>query len=561
MKRYIKYYLTSLIVILTTITSCQDYNSPYDVNWPVPTIESVSTYNALFSSTITLTGNFTKLKEVYFGNVVGEDINVALDGKSLTVKVPRTMSIEGSVIKVTNEYNQSFQTIQKFIPIVPSTSVTEVSSIQVGSTFMVKGTNVDLLTEVKVNGILVSVVSKSLNAMVLSVSGLDLKAGMLVDVSFKSLANNDIPTMEKVNVIYPFISYNEVVIWDFEDGVNPYIGEGTNSIASGTVLGKQEKYFTLRGPGYGWDKATGIIPSTKTPDYSLLVNPYLTFAVRTPAGSAGYFQLETPGSWRHFGYGFDTAGQWVIISVPLKEGWEGKGWDPAFIPQLTFKAGNAGVKQDIDIAYVKITEGKYTGSQNIGDPLVGSTKPSKIVVMDFDNASAWPDIKNGSDVVGSLNFRKNEIAPFYGNGFFTYVDNGTPSGWGAYWGESISTNMQSSQLSVFSDPYLSLAFNSIKGSPQYLIVRMYQYNNQLVLIQKLFPDTDGKWKTSQFSLFNTDMENWSEKTTPLGLHYSTLKRLNKDEPIDKIEIIVGRNDKSTIGISIDEVVITEGRRY
>jgi hypothetical protein len=561
MKRYIKYYFTSLMVVLATIISCQDYNSPYDVNWPVPTIESVSTYSNSLSSTITLTGNFTKLKNVYFGDVPGEDVKVSADGKSLTVKVPRTIAVDGALIKVTNEYNQSFETTQKFVPIIPQTIVSEVTQIQVGSTFTVKGTNVDLLTEVKVNGILVSVVSKSLNVIILSVAGLDLKAGMLVDVSFKSLANNDIPTVEKVNVIYPFISYNEVVIWDFEDGVNPYIGEGTSSIVAGTVLGKQDKYFSLRAPGYGWDKATGTIASTKTPDYSTLVNPYLTFAIRTPAGSAGYFQMQTPGSWRHFGYGFDTAGQWVIISVPLKEGWEGKGWDPAFIPQLSFKAGNAGTKQDIDVAYVKITEGKYTGSQNIGDPLVGSTKPAKIVVMDFDNASAWPDIKNGGSTVGSLNFRKNEIAPFYGSGFFTYGDNGTPGGWGAYWGESISTNMQSSQLSVFNDPYLSLAFNSIKGSPQYIIVRMYQYNSQLTLIQKFFPDTDGKWKTSQFSLFNTDMENWSDKTTPLGLHYSTLKRFNKDVPLDKIEIIAGRNDKSTIGISIDEVVITEGRRY
>lgn len=561
MKRYIKYYLASLIVALAALISCQDYNSPYDVDWPVPTIESVSAYTGSLSSTITLTGNFTKLKNVYFGDVLGDDVVLAPNQKSLTVKVPRTMAIDGAAIKVTNEYNQSFQTDQKFVPIIPETKVTEVSSIQVGSTFIVKGTNVDLLTEVKVNGILVSVVSKTINAIVLSVANLDLKAGMLADVSFKSLANNNVPTVEKVNVVYQFISYNEVVIWDFEDGVNPYIGEGTSSIVAGTVLGKQDKYFSLRGPGYGWDKVTGNITGTKTPDYSSIANPYLTFAIRTPAGSAGYFQMQSPGSWRHFGYGFDTAGEWIIISVPLKEGWEGNGWDPAFIPELGFKAGNAGTKQDLDIAYVKITEGKYDGSQNIGDPLVGSTKPSKLVVMDFDNSSEWPNLKNGNTVVGSLNFRKSEINPFYGSGFFTYIDDKTLGGWSAYWGQTLTKNMKSSQLSVFNDPYLSLALNSIKGSPQYIIVRMYQYDKQLVLIQKFFPDTNGTWKTAQFSLFNTDMENWSDTSTPLGQHYSTLKRLNKDVPIDEIEIIASRYDNSTIGISIDDVVITEGRRY
>ncbi len=90
---------------------------------------------------------------------------------------------------------------------------------------------------------------------------------------------------------------------------------------------------------------------------------------------------------------------------------------------------------------------------------------------------------------------------------------------------------------------------------------MFQYDEQLVLIQKFFPSTNGEWNTFQFSLFNTDMENWSDSGTTLGAHYATLKRFNKDEPIDRIEIIVSRNDANPIGISIDEMVITEGPRY
>jgi hypothetical protein len=561
MKRYIKFNFLFLTIILTTIISCQDYDVPYDINWPVPTIESVSTYKDTLSSTITLKGNFKKLKNVYFGDVLGEDVVVSKDEKSLTVKVPRSIAVDGAFIKVTNEYLQSFVTPTVFVPIITNTTVKTVSDIQLGSTFKVMGNNVDLLTEVKVNGIPVSVVSKSVNTMILSVAGLKLSAGMLVDVSFKSLAKNTIPTAEKVNVIYPFITYNEVVIWDFEDGVNSYTGEGNSSIVSGTVLGKSEKYLSLRAPGYGWNKTTGSLSSSKTVDYSTIVNPYLTFAIRTPAGSAGYFQMELPGSYRHFGYGFDTGGQWVIVSVPLKEGWEGNGWNPAFMPTLGFKAGNAGSNQDIDVAYVKITEGRYTGSQNIGDALAGSTKPAKISVMDFDKSSDWPDVINGSAVVGSLNLRKNEISPFYGNGFFTFKDDGTIGSWGGYWGQTISADMKSSQLSVFNDPYLSLACNGIKGSPQYIIVRMYQYNEQLVLVQKFFPSTDGKWQTGQFSLFNSDMENWSDDSTTLGRYYKTLKRFVKGVPIDRIEIIGCRNDNNKIGISLDEVVITEGPRY
>jgi hypothetical protein len=561
MKKHLK-YLTLIILALTTFVSCQKDDSIYDVNWPVPTISSVSTYSDFLSSTITLTGNFTKVKNVYFGNVAGENVEVSADENTLTVDIPRTIAVDGAPIKVTNQYDQSYQTTENFVPIIQETSVAEVSDIQVGLTFKVTGVNVDLLTEVTVDGVAVPVVSKTEDVLTLSVGGLGLRAGMLVDVAFKSLAKNDIPKSDKVNVVYPFISYEEVIIWDFEDGTHQYVGEGTATVQTGDVLGKQEKYFSLRAPGYGWDKATGKMSATQAPDISLLVNPHITFAVRTPVGSAGYFELDMSGSWRHFGYGYNTDGQWIIISQPLGDNWEGNGWDLAsFVPSLGFKAGNAGTKQDVDIAFVKITEGKYDGSQEVGDALVGSTKPAKLVVMDFEDTANWPDIMNGGELVASSNLRNNEIDPFFGDEFFTYTDDGSLGNWSGYWGQTISKDMSDSQLSVFNDPYLSLALNGIQGSPQYIVVRMYQYDEQLVLIKKFLPDTNGKWQTNQFSLFNSDLENWSDSDTTLGAHYASLKRFNKDVPLDRIEIIVNRNEANTIGISIDDVVITEGPRY
>ncbi len=561
MKKYLK-YLTLIILALTTFVSCQKDDSIYDVNWPVPTISSVSTYSDFLSSTITLTGNFTKVKNVYFGNVAGENVEVSADESTLTVGIPRTISVDGAPIKVTNEYDQSYQTTENFVPIIQETSVAEVSDIQVGLTFKVTGVNVDLLTEVTVDDVAVPVVSKTQDVLTLSVGGLGLRAGMLVDVAFKSLAKNDIPKSDKVNVVYPFISYEEVIIWDFEDGTHQYVGEGTATVQTGDVLGKQEKYFSLRAPGYKWDKATGKMTATQAPDISMIVNPHITFAIRTPVGSAGYFELDMPGSWRHFGYGYNTDGQWIIISQPLGDNWEGNGWDLAsFVPTLGFKAGNADTKQDVDIAFVKITEGKYDGSQEVGDALVGSTKPAKLVVMDFEDTANWPDIMKDGQTVASLNLRKEEVHPFYGNQFFTYTDDGTLGNWEAYWGQSITTDMTSSQLSVFNDPYVSLTFNGIPGAPQYIIIRMSQNDGQHVMIQKFFPDTNGQWQIGQFSLFNSDMENWSDASTTLGAHYKTLKRFNKDVPLDKIEIIVGRKGDNTIGISIDEVVITEGPRY
>lgn len=562
-----KNYINILVAVflMTFLYSCED-ETTYDIDWPVPTIESVSSYKAEFSTTITLQGNFKNVKSVKFGNVEGDNLQVAGNASSLTVDVPRTMDIDGAYITVTNEYKKTYQSPEMFVPVIPETLVNGVSEIQVGLTFTITGENVDLLTEILVNGEEASILSATPNTITVSVAGLSLKAGDLADIKFTSLAKNTIAPVHNVNVIYPFITYEEVVIWDFEDGSHAdYSGEGTVSVESGDFMGETIKYFKLRAPGYGWDKATGEMTYTEVPDISGLVSPHLTFAVRTPAGSAGYFQMEDQaGNWRHFGYGFNTNGEWLIISEPLGDNWEGGEFNSgAFMPKLGFKAGNAGDKQDIDVAFVKITEGKYDGSQNIGDPMGGSDKPAKIVVMDFENANDWPDVMNGDNVVGSLTFRNDEIDAFYGNGFMTFVDDETIGlgSWGSYWGSTISKDVSSEDLSVFNDPHLSFALNSIDGEAQYVIVRMYQYDEKLVLIQKFFPNTYGDWQSFQFSLFNTDMENWSDASTELGAHYASLKRFNKDIPLDRIEVIVGRNDSYEIGVSIDEMVITEGPRF
>ena len=550
------------VSIISTFNSCEKDEIDYDINWPQPVISEVSSYSQSLSSTITLKGNFTELKGLYFGSVSGDNLNVAADSKSLTVDVPRTIDPEGAAIVAVNEYSQRYETSEKFIPIIPSTTITKVGEIQEGMSFVVEGTNVDLLTGIFVNGTEVSITSKGQDKIVVSVAGLNIKAGGLATVTFKSLAKDDIPAFDKINVVYQFITYEEVVVWDFADGTHQYAGEPTATVKTGDVMGEQANYFSLRAPGYSWDKATGNMTSNEVLDISGLVNPYLTFAIRTPAGSAGYFQMENQGGsvWRHFGYGFDTGGEWVIISKPLNEGWEGGEFNPGdFKPSLGFKAGNAGSKQDLDIAYIKITEGKYDGSVEIGDALSGSSKPNLIKVMDFEIASEWPDIFNGGNKIASLDFR-NTIDAFIGNGFFTYTDDDTAGGWGAYWGQTISKETKNVDLTVFDDAYLSLALNTISSS-QYIIVRIYQYDEQLVMVKKYFPSTSEKWETFEFSLFQTDLENWSDDSTTLGAHYKSLNRLNPDVAIDKIEIIVGRNDNNPIGISLDEIVITEGPRY
>ncbi|MGV8963640.1 MAG: hypothetical protein ACOH2V_09715 [Candidatus Saccharimonadaceae bacterium] len=556
----ILFYTVLSVFFISTFSRCDD-KQEYDINWPQPEITEVSSYSQPLSSTLTLKGNFLELKGLYFGTVAGEKLKIAEDGKSLTVVVPRTIDPEGAPIVAVNEYSQRFETADKFIPIIPHTTVTKVGDIQEGLSFVVEGSNVDLLTEILVNGVEASIISKGLDKVVVSVSDFDLKVGSLANVSFKSLAKDELSDFKNINVVYQFITYQEVVLWDFTDGTHQYVGDPTASIKKGDVMGKEANYFSLRAPGYGWDKYTGVMEFGKTPDISGLVNPYLTYAIRTPVGSAGYFQMEDKdGPWRHFGYGFNTGGEWLLYSKPLNEGWEGGSFNPgSFKPVLGFKAGNAGKKMDIDIAFVKITEGKYDSSVEVGDAIGGTSKPNLIKVMDFETASEWPDVLNGANKIGSLNFRKT-IEPFIGKGFYTFMDDNTLGSWGAYWGQTISKDLKKEDLTVFDNPYLSFALNTISNN-QYLIIRIYQYNGKLQMVKKFMPNTSEKWETFEFSLFQTDLENWSDDSTDLGAHYKSLKRLNSNTPIDRIEIIIGKNDLNPVGISMDEIVITEGPRF
>lgn len=555
----ILFYAIVLLSVTATFNGCTDKDE-YDINWPQPVITEVSSYSQPLSSTITLKGDFKKLKGIYFGEVAGDNLKIASDGASLTVDVPRTIDPDGAVIVAVNDYSQRYQTSQKFVPIIPATTVTKVSDIQSGLSFVIEGTNVDLLSGIYVNGTEVSFATKGRDKAVISVAGVDLNPGGLATVTFNSLNKDEIPTFDKVNIVYQFITYKEVVIWDFADGTHDYIGEPTASVKTGDVLGKEMNYFSLRAPGHSWD-LTGSMTSEVTPDISGLVNPYLTFAVRTPEGSAGYFQMEDlDKNWRHFNYIFETKGEWIIISQPLFEGWGNGDLDIAnFKPTLGFKAGNAGSKEDVDLAYVKITEGKYDGSVEIGDALSGSTKPNFVNVMNFDDASEWPDLFNDGKKIGSLGFR-NEIGPFNGNGFFTFIDDDAIGGWGAYWNQPLVSDMATEDLSAFDNPFLSFALNTI-DSKQMVMIKISQYDGALVLVKKFDVTTSQQWQTFQFALFQTDMENWSDDSTPLGAHYKTLKRLNPDVAIDKIEVIAGRSDNHPMGMSIDEVVITEGPRY
>jgi len=559
-----------MLSLLLVFTACEDdeWSKDYDINWPIPEVASLSNSGEVaIGSELTISGaNFANVT-VFVKDIECEVVSTNDTETEITVNLPRIFE-EGNVM-VYNAYKRYGQSAELLTPVYPEVTVTKVNDIPAGLIFAIEGENVDVISNVYIDSEEVPIISRTPSKIQVNSGEVELKVGQLVTISFKSLGPNVIPDVPNVDVIYPFIEYKELAIWDFEDGTHLYVGEPTALVSAGgsDAPGNVDKYFQLRAPGYGWDKATGEMIGTEVPDVSTFVNPYLTFVVRTPVGSGGYFQMEDQqGNWRHFDYGFNTNGEWMIVSQPLNEGWEGGEFDARkFMPKLGFKAGNAGDNQDLDIAYLKITEGIYDGTQMPGDPIGSSDIPAKIDIITFEDTENYPDEINGSLVIGSLDNTLrpgDEVPAFNGSHFFTFGDDPSVGGWGGYWGNTISKDTEDVNLSMFTDPYLSIALNSGTGKgQQYVIVRMYQYDEQLVMVKKFFPNSEGQWSTHQLSLFGEDHENWSDDSTELGAHYKSLKRMNKDVPIDRIELIVSRNDANEVLVSMDELTITEGPRY
>ncbi len=574
MKKIYKYSLLSIAIgLILSFTGCEDkkWSEDYDIKWPVPQISSLSQKgDVAIGSEITITGsNFANVMVA----VKGEECTVLSTNDAETeLKVLLPRIFEEGPIEIYNVYKRWSESTDLLSPVYPETKVSKVNDIPAGLQFKIEGENVDIITNVYINSENAPILTREPGEILVNSADLGLRPGQLVTVSFKSLSPNSVPPVPNVNVVYPFIEYKELAIWDFEDGTHAYIGEGSATVESGgsDCPGNMDKFFQLRAPGYGWDKASGEMTSNEVPDITTFVNPYLTFAVRTPVGSAGYFQMEDQnGNWRHFDYGFNTGGEWMIISQPLAEGWEGGDFDPrAFKPKLGFKAGNAGTQQDVDIAYMKISEGFYDGAIQPGDPIGSDDRPARIELMTFEDTQNWPDQVNSGngETIGALDNTlrpaADQINAFNGSHFYTYGDDGSLGNWSGYWGNTLSVDTKSHYLGVFDDAHLSVALNTgIGKGQQYIIIRMYQYDEQLVLVRKFFPNNNSVWSTHQFSLFNEDLENWSDDSTDLGKHYKSLKRMNPDEPIDRIEIIVSRNDANEIVLSMDELVITEGPRY
>jgi hypothetical protein len=552
-KSIYKIWSAWMMMLLCTLifSACEDkeFSEDYDVPWPVPTITSFTPTGAEIESEITITGeNLDKTSRVTIGTAQAEIVSKS--ATQVVVKVPRLAA--NDKIKLTTSFKRDALSEGKFIPSFPKTAITEwPAKIIRGKNFQIKGDNVDLITSVLVGSTDVAVDGSkgTPGEVTISTQTVDLAEVTTVVIKIKSakggIDGSDtspaIPVEDEGSV---FVPKAPIVLFDFENNVNPFQAAGSLSPTStldGASLSKArgDHYLSVTANNVTSWQDIGYIEISTGVDLTDFTKPYISFLVNTN-GNAGYFQLEDGnGNWYHFkqspdDYKFSTTG-WEWRSYNLNQIDDGKAFDLSNVKaKLMFKTGNVGSgKFEIHIDQIMFTDGPVKISQVLFDfedgvnPYSGNatssikTSPSiegaKYLSVTKAGVSSWDwtgDMSSGALDFGSLSdphisFYVN-TGSNYGNLQIEVTQDGTK------WG---------------SDPFKSET-NDLGG---YAV------------------KTDGEWKMYSFRLKDLLVSKWGGTGTafdPTG----TVDYL-------KFGFTTGNVSGSTYEMNIDYIAITDGPAF
>lgn len=197
MKTYLHTCIKITLGLLVTMvfTHCGDdpaYSADYDIQWPVPTIASISpAAKAEVSSTVTLTG--TGLDKVMTVTIDNRTMTIA-DQSETTLHVVLPRRFNTSAITLTNLYRQTVISGTTLSPAYPDITISQFpAAIVKGEPVVINGTNLDLITSVVIGSSVVAISSTNMTKLEIPTDGLKLTAGddVVVEVgsTFSTVVN------------------------------------------------------------------------------------------------------------------------------------------------------------------------------------------------------------------------------------------------------------------------------------------------------------------------------------------------------------------------------------
>lgn len=371
--------ITLFAALLLTVFSCKKetpFSDGYDINLPAATVTSISEEAPFVGSQIVLTGtNLNTVSSVSIGANTFKIVSQYPD--SIRLEVPRV--VDAGTLTLINKYKREYVTVQMLKPqYYPAVVTTWPAEIQRGKAFIIKGENLDLIKEVKVNGKVTSIVgSATATQASYATAGIDLGETAFVEVTPKTGEKQTSPEIPVIAPINTYLPQQTIMLWDFETAPTTTEGWGGSPYTASNGPGFFGKEYRISSPaGNGWNGCYIRLTNNNGGagfDLSAYNKPHITFLVNT-YGKNGYVNpaitIGGSESDKHFtGQGGQYSDNYKIST----EGWEWRSYDleamgwPDIKGKLDkidmwFRGGNVGDGEPFEIALdqVMITDGPLT---------------------------------------------------------------------------------------------------------------------------------------------------------------------------------------------------------
>jgi hypothetical protein len=503
--------------------SFEDY-SKTDLNFPQPSITKIEPATAEVGTEVSIFGtNLGKTLRVIVGSNSRDAEIISRSETEVRFRVPRTAN--SGRVRLETAFKK-FAEVSPFAITYPKTTVSGCpDKIERTQPFKLKGENIDLLTAVWIDNTKVVVDGASGTPTEISIATTGLTLADQVTLRFESLGGVEPGSCGPVTVTdfdptAQFDAVPPVVIFDFEDGVNPFAGVDiipVNGVSTSSPLGRGTRYLHIDvadvpdpwGTNIGSMQLSNIVLSG-------FHKPHLSFMVNTN-GKQGYFQLEAGFNGKQGGghftaasssdpsdnYTFQTNG-WEWRSIDLAafawEDWWGTG-KPEFTGEGTIdfirfvlKQGNGTDPFELNIDQVMITD--------------GALKPVA-ALFDFENGIADFQSNTGA----TTGFNQAIVPTAVGDKFYT-VQKQAVANWD--WTGALE-GVGPFDMSQVNAPFLNLWINT--GAKRgYFQVEMAQNGTKWGIGQTateyLFA-TNGAWQLVSIDLKKAGWSNWGGSGTEI----------------------------------------------
>ncbi|MFI3299374.1 MAG: IPT/TIG domain-containing protein [Rikenellaceae bacterium] len=469
--KFLKYIFAGVLSV--ALFACEDatpYGEDYDIELPVSSITNFSPEEAFVDDVITVEGeNLDMVTSLSIGGTASCTI-LSQEANVLTFQVSRSAS-RGQVY-VTNKYSRDFISEEYLTVNYYPTMVTAwPTELQNGTSFTLKGENIDLISKVTVDGQTVSrqgTAESSKATYTLMEITLDSEYAVIVveDLTGQIITSSEIPVTAASDTYVPsntiWLADFDTVDATFEDGWSA--GDFTSSVNGSTIAPMFQNYWSIVAPaGNGWNGCyTKMTFNNGGSGYDIsgFSNPYITFAVNTN-GKSGYFSVSIDGTENHL---TGQSGEYSDSYRITTDGWEWRSYNLADLGfsvsgsigyiQFWVRGGNISDSEafEINLDQVMLTDGPLkplvaldmegdvnavngsgVWSQNGGTGFSTVAQGETYYTLKAQIASAW------ADVIGTIYASSDIACEGYDNAlYYNFLVNTGTTAAGGYFQMSFS---------------------------------------------------------------------------------------------------------------------------